>query len=514
MNDEFNNQDNINLENNNINNEDVINKIEDSISVSNQNNIIEVENTNVSQNNNLEQSNENIYNKKNNNSSIPVIIMFIVLILFVFVFLGNEGNLFSSNNKHGQNNGLIDNNDSNKDNLQEEDMNDKDNQTNDKVDEENIVTKYLKYVPYLRGTLVNSSYSEIYDDAYFGESTNINNINKNILLYSAITNTKTYDFYQGDRIPVLENGYMAFSYHKVDEVIDYLNKVYNIDNSKLPNEIKIPGGTIILQDNYYLPIMGAGAASYEKYVYSTTYHEENDKLIIEEDVLFYFYYDSKCNVYANTNDMHNEKNQIDIFNIDYSEVKDGIDLKKYINKTPSKYKHIFKKINNEYVWYSTEVVKNNSIINKLNYEIKVNGTNKELYVNDKKVNGIKAYNELGNIEVKEFNDLLIVDETNPGPSRKLFVVDKNGNASEMDYKVSTYSNELRNSINSYRIEGNNLYIKINRFQDGRLDWYCYLENKNEVAEYEVKYEYVNGKLGNREILNEVTIADKYKNVCN
>ena len=180
----------------------------------------------------------------------------------------------------------------------------------------------------------------------------------------------------------------------------------------------------------------------------------------------------------------------------------------------SNYEIVFEKISTGYKYKSITKIENNIVNNKLNYEIKINGTNKELYVNDKKVNGINADNELGSIEVKEFNDLLIVDERNPGASRRLFTVDKSGNATEIDYKVNTYSSELRNSIDSYRIEENNLYIKVNRFMDGRLDWYCYLDNKNDIVEYEVKYEYINGKLGNRQVINEVTIADKYQNECN
>ena len=41
------------------------------------------------------------------------------------------------------------------------------------------------------------------------------------------------------------------------------------------------------------------------------------------------------------------------------------------------------------------------------------------------VEEIKADSELGDIKAEEFKDALIVDETNPGPSRRLFVVDKN-----------------------------------------------------------------------------------------
>ena len=51
--------------------------------------------------------------------------------------------------------------------------------------------------------------------------------------------------------------------------------------------------------------------------------------------------------------------------------------------------------------------------------------------------------------------------------------------------------------------------------NGHMDWYCRYEDKNEVAEYEIKYEYVNVKLQNKQVINEVTIADKYKNEkCN
>ena len=161
----------------------------------------------------------------------------------------------------------------------------------------------------------------------------------------------------------------------------------------------------------------------------------------------------------------------------------------------------------------TNINENNSVKEKINYEIKTLDDIKLLYLNGKQVEEIKADSELGDIKVEEFNDVLIVDETNPGHSRILFVVDKNGNVTLLDYEVSTYSDELISFIDSYRIEGNNLYIKVKRqWGNGYIDWYCRYNDKNEIAEYEVKYEYSNGKFIRKEVLNEVSIKDKYKDV--
>lgn len=160
----------------------------------------------------------------------------------------------------------------------------------------------------------------------------------------------------------------------------------------------------------------------------------------------------------------------------------------------------------------TNINENNSVKEKINYEIKTLDDIKLLYLNGKQVEEIKADSELGDIKVEEFKDVLIVDETNPGPSRRLFAVDKNGNVTLLDYEVSTYSDELISFIDSYRIEENNLYIKVKRqWGNGYIDWYCRYNDKNEIAEYEVKYEYSNGKFIRKEVLNEISIKDKYKN---
>ena len=161
---------------------------------------------------------------------------------------------------------------------------------------------------------------------------------------------------------------------------------------------------------------------------------------------------------------------------------------------------------------NTNINESNNVNEKMSYEIKTLDDIKLLYVNGKQVEEIKADSELGDIKAEEFKDALIVDETNPGPSRRLFVVDKNANAIELDYKVSTYNEELISFIDSYRIEGNNLYIKVNRqWGNGYIDWYCRYNDKDEIAEYEVKYEYSNGKFIRKEVLNELSIKDKYKN---
>ena len=160
---------------------------------------------------------------------------------------------------------------------------------------------------------------------------------------------------------------------------------------------------------------------------------------------------------------------------------------------------------------NTNINESNNVNEKMNYEIKTLDDIKLLYVNGKQVEEIKADSELGDIKVEEFKDVFIVDETNPGPSRRLFVVYKNGNAIEFDYKVNTYNEELISTIDSYRIEGNNLYIKVNRqWGNGYIDWYCRYNDKDEIAEYEVKYEYSNGKFSEKQVVNEISIKDEYK----
>lgn len=296
--------------------------------------------TNQVPNNNMNNGYVSNYNNFNNNKNdnwknVLIVIMFVIILfltaLTIYVVVYRKDNDVDNKDNNIQENG---NNDAN---LSDSEM-----------------AKYLEYVPYLESTLVEESY----DDAYSGKNVNIDQINKNILLYSAITNTERYDFKHGDSIPKLENGFDAISYYNVIDINDYLNKVYNIDNSNMPNKIKISGGTVVLKDNYYLPVMGAGSTPYDKYVYSTKHYLENNNLVIEENVLFYIYNigDSKCNVYANTSDMHNETNVIDIFDLDYT-LANNISLKDYTDKTPTKYKHTYKKVNNEYVWYSTEIVK-------------------------------------------------------------------------------------------------------------------------------------------------------------
>lgn len=154
---------------------------------------------------------------------------------------------------------------------------------------------------------------------------------------------------------------------------------------------------------------------------------------------------------------------------------------------------------------------NNVDTNVIVNEVRTVSNAKVLYVNGKQVEEIKADSESGDIKVEEFKDVLIVDETNPGLSRRLFIVDKNGNATELDYKVSTYNEELISFIDSYRIEGNNLYIKVNRqWGNGYIDWYCRYNDKDEIAEYEVKYEYSKGKFNEKQVINEMSIKDKYK----
>ena len=305
----------------------------------NQNMISNLENNNSFNDNNLNDKNDK---RKDTLILILVIIVFILTALSLYLVIDKKDNDINNDNKNNQ---------------QENENNNESINLSEKEIEE-----YLKHVPYLNGGLVNQA--DNYDDAYNGHKIDVNDIDKSMLLYNAIMNSSEYVFSQGEEIPLIKNfgngydGMQANSYYKESVINNYLKKVYNVNNLNMPREIKVPGGSVILQDGYYLKIMGAGAAKYDKFVYSTNYYLENNNLVIEENTLFYIYNvgDSKCNVYANTSDMHNEINIIDTFNLDYT-LADNISLKDYTDKTPTKYKHTYKKVNNEYVWYSTEIIK-------------------------------------------------------------------------------------------------------------------------------------------------------------
>ncbi|MDE5539165.1 MAG: hypothetical protein K2J20_01615 [Bacilli bacterium] len=301
---------------------------------------------------------------------IPYIIT--IGVLLIVIAIGATYIVTMNNNQPLVNNSNTNNKNSNdnKDEEQNNTINDNNNQNsnNDSKEDDSIklsdneIKKYLNYVPYLKATPVDT----VYKDAYSGTHNQINTINKTILLYEAYYNTKEYRFSNWDDAPLIKNieiekGRHADGYYRVEDINSYLNKVFNISASVVPNEIKVPSRILFLQDDYYMAVGVAGAERYYKYTGSYDYSIENDSLIIYEDALFYFVDYSSIEtpdnvtykIYKNTDDMHNEVNAIGSFEYIY---ESEVDLSKYTDKELTKFKHVFKKNDSGYYWYSTEVV--------------------------------------------------------------------------------------------------------------------------------------------------------------
>lgn len=156
--------------------------------------------------------------------------------------------------------------------------------------------------------------------------------------------------------------------------------------------------------------------------------------------------------------------------------------------------------------------------NSIRYEIYYDNENpaghyaKTLYVNGKEITGGFE------IEVEAFKDILIVKSWWPGGAAgyNIYFAEKNGEATKLEYKISDYDDELWNAVESYKIENDNIYIKVKRQRgDGALNWYCWYKNKQEPVEYTIKYKYLgNSKFSNMEVVEEIPIAEKYKDeVC-
>lgn len=128
---------------------------------------------------------------------------------------------------------------------------------------------------------------------------------------------------------------------------------------------------------------------------------------------------------------------------------------------------------------------------------------KQLYVNDKLVN---FENKATTIEVKQLNDILIVETSLA--SKSLYAVSKDANVigvftnSNNSFYKNTNIIPTRHAYrDTYRIEGNNIYVQTDKLsQDSKYVLCNLLNNKdNEIVIFEEKFEY----LGNNELSNSV-----------
>lgn len=166
-----------------------------------------------------------------------------------------------------------------------------------------------------------------------------------------------------------------------------------------------------------------------------------------------------------------------------------------------------KKVSDNNITQNENKQENDLKNNEISYEIKEEEHLKKLYVNGNKSNVF--INKKYDMNVEQIEDILIVF-TKESDINTLYIVDKNGTTTEFDYKEPDNTGNLENSVKSYKIVNNTIYIKVERVAV-EVEWYCYYKNKEEIVEYEIEYEYVEGKFIKKEITNEISIKEKYKN---
>ena len=298
--------------------------------------------------------------KKSNSGLIVLIVVLIILILGLGGFIGYSllnGNLTFDNSNNNSNK------DNNNENNQHEEI---------EISNEDINT-YLSYVPF--------SYTNMYDDddmsngldAYNGKTTNLDNINKEILWENAfdkVTNGGLVDNAKEINIKVKNEicGKDEYDEYKSCTPSDIISKVdmdtelktmYNIENQSI-NSFNVAGGRATFYDTFYAVFYAAGSLEREKVSVLDKYEIDNDNLIIYEKAGFIIEDFGNYIVYKfredyNKNIIKKFEGTIDDIDTREKEAKDYI--KDNINDFAT-FKHTFKlnKETNKYYWYQTEVV--------------------------------------------------------------------------------------------------------------------------------------------------------------
>jgi len=286
----------------------------------------------------------------------------IITILLIIIASGATYLLMQDNNeKNNIQNNIPDNEDNSNKNNKQVELNEKE------------IEKYLSYVPFLDASLV---LNDTYIDAYDGNKNTIDKINKEIILYNVYKNTKEHIFKENEQRPIFYNLDICNnepcnedfidSYYKESDINGNLLKMYNINSLKF-DYLAIPGGGLFYQNSYYGTHFGAGSEAYYKFSKNITSVKTQDYITIEEEAIFLreASYDNDSilkegknllKIYKNTSDMKNNKNVLKSIYIDNNIEKEHINLENYGNFTYTKYKHTFKKNNEGYYWYRTEVV--------------------------------------------------------------------------------------------------------------------------------------------------------------
>ena len=209
-----------------------------------------------------------------------------------------------------------------------------------KPDEEKISNKeleeYLSYIP-------NNVYEEV---------TNINDIDKNILIGKLLTDAsscwedkncsfdmekklKVKDYYPKKYQKEYKGNYIPLDYIKNKMLEDYNIELDDIKNGTEFND----SHSYVFNKEYFLPI---GFSPIITFNYINDYEIEEDELIIYNYYTYYGGEEELCDFQGKCIDK-----------VDYTKV-DGDYLKENKNKF-TLYKHTFKKADDKYYWFSTEL---------------------------------------------------------------------------------------------------------------------------------------------------------------
>lgn len=299
------------------------------------------------------------------NTMIYIIITILACALtgtITYMFVNNKDN--KSEIKENKNN-------SNHQNNNEENNSNQNNKEEEITLSSTELENYLKYIPF-----------DIDGKVYRKEFSNIQNIDKNLLLDNLITNIVNdgeYDFNNNKKIKhnkellCNEKSNYFVDYCPNDEQflptqyyipLSYINikskKMYNkeltgFQNTQISDEaLNIKGVSYYYQDGNFIstPYGSGGENNVERVNLLDTYELTDKELIIYEYVAYYFLdFDGIGNVWTIGDYYNNYKISINDADLEFNNY-----LKE--NKTKfTKYKHTFKKGTNGYYWYSTEVVK-------------------------------------------------------------------------------------------------------------------------------------------------------------
>lgn len=229
---------------------------------------------------------------------------------------------------------------------------------------EKELKEYVKLIPFL------GEYNKMYKDAYSGNKVTVVNI-KSTIVYLTIKKSPSLTNVSKTMENILKEHKLLSKNEKDVYFILYdtatletkLSK-YNLSIKEI-KEINIPFGKVIyISDDYTVAKLTKKEKeknNIKKIAFSYIARNNNDDLLIYENALFIEEKDNKYNVYKNTFDINNNTKIIkpfDAYNNNNLITYDDIikNNEEYLNKESVTYKHTFKKNNNSYYWYSSEIV--------------------------------------------------------------------------------------------------------------------------------------------------------------